>query len=193
MSKGAALIPLIISADNKEKAVEVLNETLKVLHLTSDYLELVKLKDRLDTFQESFNSISKKYEETSFPREYQFLAETRDELAFLYRDLTDNLSFEINSAKIKFGDDAKTEARGESIMKLKDDDTIKIGGKKVTVSQLREVYGVAPEYKEYLNLYSISYGLYQNLIKLFEAIKMLSDSISSQAKVAHEVDKRDVK
>ena len=193
MSKGEKLIPLIIGATDREKAINVLNETLKVLHLTTDYLDLVKLKDKLDKYQEQFKEISKEYEQSSFPREYQFLAKTRDDLAFLYRDITDSLSFEINSAKIRFGEDAKTEARGESIMALKDNADLKINDKKVSVSQLREVYGVAPEYKEYLNLYSISYGLYQNLIKLFESIKMLSDSISSQAKVAHEIDKRDVK
>jgi hypothetical protein len=193
MSKGEKLIPLIIGATDREKAINVLNETLKVLHLTTDYLDLVKLKDKLDEYQEQFKEISKEYEQSSFPREYHFLAKTRDDLAFLYRDITDSLSFEINSAKIRFGEDAKTEARGESIMALKDNADLKINDKKVSVSQLREVYGVAPEYKEYLNLYSISYGLYQNLIKLFESIKMLSDSISSQAKVAHEIDKRDVK
>jgi len=193
MSKGEKLIPLIVGATDREKAINVLNETLKVLHLTTDYLDLVKLKDKLDEYQEQFKEISKEYEQSSFPREYHFLAKTRDDLAFLYRDITDSLSFEINSAKIRFGEDAKTEARGESIMALKDNADLKINDKKVSVSQLREVYGVAPEYKEYLNLYSISYGLYQNLIKLFESIKMLSDSISSQAKVAHEIDKRDVK
>ena len=56
--KSQDLIPLIIEANTQEKAVEVLRNTLKILHLSTEYVEMNKFRERLDYYQKEFKTIS---------------------------------------------------------------------------------------------------------------------------------------
>ena len=91
--KSATLIPKIIQAGNTEQAITVLNEVLKSLHFSSDYLELVALKDELDEYNNRFNDICKNCVEEN---DIGILNNIRIELNFLFREISDKLVFEIN-------------------------------------------------------------------------------------------------
>lgn len=188
MSKKAKdLIPKIIGSKTKEDAIGVLNETLKALHLSSDYTELVKLKDQIDEFQKQFKQIESNLKELAFPRDYEDLAEIREQLAFLYRDVSDNLSFEINSAKTLYAEDKRTLVKAQAIKQVKQLD------KSLSDTGAHQIYGDTDIYQQYLNYYHMSYGLYKELHNLLESIKLLSDSVASQASHSLHVLKRDVK
>lgn len=193
--KSADLIPLIVKASDEASAIDVLHKTLEYLHLSSDYTTLVALKDRMSEFQSVYDGIVERYKSLSFPREYKDLAETRDELAFLYRDIQDELSFEINKLKIYWGEDAKTSVRAESMLSSKENEALKKAnnGKDLSLSSLEKVYGAADEYKEFMNLYSVAYGLYHGLLNLLASIRLTSDSVASQAAHALTVLQKDVK
>lgn len=193
--KSAELLPKIIAAKNNDEAITVLNETLKYLHLTSDYIDLVYLKDTMENFQIEYGEIIEKHKNIPFPRSYEALAEVRDELAFLYREIQDSLSFEINKTKILHGDDRKATVRAESIISAKENEDLKKANnnKQLSLSSLDRVYGISEEYQEYINLYALSYGLYHGLINLLSSIRLMSDSVASQANHALTVLQRDVK
>lgn len=194
-NKSADLIPQIIEAKTKEEAIIVLNETLKMLHLKSDFIALVELRDRLLFFEKEYRDITDDYRKLQFPRGYEDLANARDSLSFLYRDIQDELSFEINKNKIYWGEDKKTTVRADSMLELKESEDLKKlnNDKNLSLSSLKDIYGAAEGYQEYLNLYSISYGMYQNLISLLSSIRIMTDSIASQASHALSVLVKDVK
>ena len=197
MSKNKAreLVPLIIEAKTEEDAINVLNESLKLLHLTSDYVSLVYLKDKLEEFQAEYKEIVNNYREIPFPRPYESLAETRDNLSFLYVQIQDELSFEINKCKIYWGEDKKATVRAESMVDAKDnEDLVKANnGKVLSLSSLDRVYGISGEYQEYMNLYSISYGMYQSLLSLLSSIRIMTDSVASQSSHALMILTKDAK
>lgn len=192
--KSADLIPLIVKASDEASAIDVLHKTLEYLHLSSTYTTLVGLRDRMVEFQKQYEEIVGKYKSLPFPRDYKDLAEIRDSLAFLYRDIQDELSFEVNKAK-SHGDEAKTLVRAEAVISAKENEKLKEvnGGKPLSMSALDRLYGISDEYQEYLNTYGISYGLYQALMTLLTSIRIMSDSIASQASYALTVLQRDVR
>jgi hypothetical protein len=194
-SKSGDLIPKIIEAKTREEAIAVLSDTLKALHLKSDFIELVSLRDRMVAFEKEYRTISNAYKNMAFPRQYQDLATTRDNLSFLYRDIQDELSFEVNKNKIYWGEDKKTTIRADSMLELKGNEELKKlnNDKNLSLSSLKDIYGASEGYQEYLNLYSISYGLYQNLISLLSSIRIMTDSVASQASHALAVINKDVK
>ena len=83
--KSATLIPKIIQAGNTEQAITVLNQVLKSLHFSSDYLELVSLKDELDDYQLKFNEVCEKCVQEN---DITILNNIRIELNFLFREIT---------------------------------------------------------------------------------------------------------
>ena len=93
--KSATLIPKIIQAGNTEQAITVLNQVLKSLHFSSDYLELVSLKDELDDYQLKFNEVCEKCVQEN---DITILNNIRIELNFLFREITDKLVFPINKS-----------------------------------------------------------------------------------------------
>lgn len=193
--KSADLIPLIIKAVDKDSAVDVLNKTLEYLHLTSDYVTLVNLKDRMEFYQSQYDEIIQHYKSLSFPRSYQDLAQVRDELSFTYRDIQDELSFEVNKLKILFGEDRKATVRAESMISAKENEELKKtnNNKPLSLSSLDRVYGISDEYQEYMNLYALAYGLYHGLMNILASIRLMSDSVASQAAHSLTVLQKDAK
>lgn len=194
-NKSGELIPKIIEAKTREEAIAVLSDTLKALHLKSDFIELVALRDQMIAFEKQYREISDKYRSMPFPRQYHDLATARDDLSFLYRDIQDALSFEVNKNKIYWGEDKKTTVRADSMLEMKESEELRKlnNDKNLSLSSLKDIYGASEGYQEYLNLYSISYGMYQNLISMLSSIRLMSDSVASQASHALAVLNKDVK
>jgi len=190
--KSEKLVPLIINAKTEQDAVEVLKQTLKILNLTSDYVELNNLKYELNDFEAKFKKVADSYKELGTPKRYIDVHTIRVELNFLYRDITDALAFSINQNKIYF-EEQKTVVRAESMLELRDDEALQDKVKAKSTSALRDIYGAAEGTKEFVNLASISYGLYKNLETLLNGVRMLTDSIASEEKYLLMVETRDVK
>ena len=193
MSKESQLlIPKIIAATTEKEAADVLRDTLTALNLTTDYIELNKIKNVLQGYEVEFKDISDRYRELASPKTYTDLHEVRVELNFLYRDVTDNCSFEINQKKI-YWEERKTVIRGEAMFEIAGDENKQKVVKATSASALRDVYGAADSMKEYVHLYAISYGLYKNLESLLTSIRMMIDSISSEEKHLLFIEQKDAK
>jgi hypothetical protein len=182
----------IVLAKDKPEAKKILHDIFEALHLTNDYTALIKLKQQLDVLKEDYVKTSDSLRELATPRTYVDIHEIRVELNFLYRDIADNLSFEINRLKIYY-EEAKTIKRGEAIMSLSNNEDVKSKFNTKSTSSLRDIVGLEQSYKEYAKLSSISYGLYQDLQNTLNSIRQMIDSIASEEKVAFEIEKRDVK
>lgn len=178
--KSALLLPKIIEANTKEEAIIVLNDVLKTLHFSSDYLELVALKDELDIYNDKFSAIC---EGCTSENDVTILNNIRVELNFLFREISDKLVFQINKLKI-FHEESKTVLRGTAMMELRDNEIIQGKIKATSATALREIVGVSDEYKESVACISMSYGLYKQLEALLNGIRMMTDTIAS--KVNHE-------
>lgn len=191
MSKKKAhlLLPKICEAQTNEQAIAVLYEILKELHLNSDYTDLIHLKDKLDEYRKDFEKLTDDYSNTHHTLDD--MMELRTNLNFLYRDISE-LSFMINKNKIYF-EEYKTVARAASIKELKNNpDFVEKFGIK-SVSGIRDVVGEDGGYQEYVNLSSISYGLYQDNLNLLNSIRMWIDLMASGIKNEQLILQKDVK
>lgn len=189
-SKAIDLIPKIISAQTKTDAIKVLNDTLVALHLTNKYTDLVKLKDELEEYEDRFIVITDAYEKS--PKTVEDMLNTRLSLNFLYRDTVDTFSFKINSQKI-YWDEKKTEIRGQSILRLRNNSEIQESFKTKSTSALRDIIGLDVGYREYITNAAISYGLYQQLINFLNSIRQFIDYLASAIKNEHIVQQQDAK
>lgn len=190
--KSKILVPQIIAAKTEEEAIVVLKETLKVLNLTTDYVDLNNIKYILNGFESKYKEISEQYRNLSTPKNYEDVHEIRVDLNFLFRDITDEVVFDINKNKIYF-EEQKTVQRAESMIQLREDEKFQGKIKATSTSALRDIYGAAEGTKEFVNLAAISYGLYKNLESLLNSIRMTTDSISSEEKYLLAVAIKDVK
>jgi hypothetical protein len=188
--KAGELIPKIISADTKEKAIEVLNDTLEALYLTTDYTELVHLKDVLNGYEKQYKEISDRYRSLDSPRRFENVHGIRVDLNFLYRDIVDELDFSINKNKIYY-EERKTIVRSSSILELREDSEFQERIKATSTSALRDVMGESGSYKKYVSLASISYGLYQNLRDLLNSIRLMTDSLASESSYLKNIERRE--
>lgn len=192
----AELLPMIVNATTEAEAIEVLEETLKALCLTSSYSELIKLKNTLDDHKRDFRRISDEYRSLSVPRSHLNIQHYRTELNFLYRDIVDDIVFDINRLKIHF-EEYKTVQRAESLSSLKENKSIiqkfGRGDKPLSTSALREILGADANYREYVHLASTSYGLYQEVAKVLDSIKSMSDTMASELRNTTEINLKDVK
>lgn len=188
--KAGELIPKIIAATTKEKAIEVLNDTLEALYLKNDYTQLVYLKDTLNEYEDKYKETSYKYRELETPRRFQDVHNIRMDLNFLYRDIVDELDFEINRLKIYY-EEVKTSVRSSSMLSLREDEEFQSKIKATSTSALRDVVGASGEYKEYISLASISYGLFQNLRDLLNSIRMMTDSLASESGYLKRIESRE--
>ena len=179
MKKSIKIIPQIIECKDRDKAIDILNQVLIELNLRSDYIHLNELKDRLDYYQKEFNKESDHLRELAHPRDINDLNQIRINLNFIYRDITDELSFQINKVKI-YHEENKTAIRGAAMFEIAEDEEKQSKVKAKSASALRDIYGASEEYKQYVNEASISYGLYKNLENLLNAIKMMTDSIAAE-------------
>lgn len=178
--KAGELIPKIIEANTKEKAIEVLNDTLEALYLTNNYTQLVHLKDSLSGYEKQFKDVSNVYRSLVSPRRFEDVHAIRVDLNFLYRDIVDELDFEINRLKI-YWEEQKTVVRASSMVSLKEDEDFQSKIKANSTSALRDIVGADDGYKEFVSLASISYGLYQNLRDLLNSIRQMTDSLASES------------
>lgn len=188
--KAGELIPKIISADTKEKAIEVLNDTLEALYLTNNYTQLVHLKDSLNGYEVKYKEISNEYRSLDSPRRFNDVHGIRVDLNFLYRDIVDELDFEINRLKIYY-EEQKTVVRASSMVSLKEDEDFQSKIKANSTSALRDIVGADDGYKEFVSLASISYGLYQNLRDLLNSIRLMTDSLASESSYLKRIESKE--
>lgn len=189
-SKAKDLLPKIINASDSKEAIEVLHDVLQALHLTNSYTDLVKLKDDLQEEKERFNVITDNYNKSE--KTIENMLDTRTDLNFCYRDISDKFSFEVYKHKI-YWEEVKTSVRAESIKKLKEDqDVQKIFNVKST-SAIRDIVGLDSDYKSYISNASISYGLYQELNTLLNSIRQFIDLMASAIKTEQIIQQKDVK
>jgi hypothetical protein len=76
---------------------------------------------------------------------------------------------------------------------LKDNEDVSGKFKAKSASALRDIIGGDSGYKEYVSLASISYGLWQELGKVLESIRLFTDTMASMAKREMTIDVKDVK
>ena len=188
--KSKELIPKIIKAVNEDQAVEILYDTLNALYLTSDYTDIVALKDKLEEHKAEFRRITDEFREQE--HDYNSVTKYRAELNFLYRDIQDQLTFDVNRLKIHY-EEYKTVQRFESMSSLKENEAVSGQFKAKSASALRDIIGGDSGYKEYVSLASISYGLWQELGKVLESIRLFTDTMASMAKREITIDVKDVK
>ena len=187
--KSATLIPKIIQAGNTEQAITVLNQVLKSLHFSSDYLELVSLKDELDDYQLKFNEVCEKCVQEN---DITILNNIRIELNFLFREITDKLVFPINKLKVQM-EENKTITRAHRMMEIRENETVQGKIKATSTTALRDIVGLSDEYKENVACISISYGLYKQLEMLLNGIRMMTDSLASKVNTERTILMKDVK
>lgn len=190
--KSETLIPKIIKANSREDAINILKETIQMLNLSNEYVALNEVKDILEEHKRTLKEITDRNRELAAPRCYEDVNDLRLELSFLYRDVSDALSYKVNSSKIFFEND-RTAVRADAILAMASNEEVQDKVKAKSPSALREIYGATKEYKEYSNNASISYGLYKELEGLLNAIKMQSDALSSEAKYLLTIKITDVK
>ena len=179
MSKAKDLIPGIIEAKTKKEAVEVLHNVLEALYLTNNYTDIVKIKDGLETKEQEYREITDLY--IASEKTIEDMIATRTNLNFLYRDISDRFSFDINRLKI-YHDEHKTSVRSDSMKFLKNDPESQELFNAKSTSALRDIVGMSGIYKEFVANYSISYGLYKNLETLLNSIKMFIDLLAISIK-----------
>lgn len=190
--KAEELIPLIINASDRQSAISVLNKTLESLYLTNDYVNIVHLKDRLQEYQAEYQGIVDTYKELGEVKAYAELHSIRTDLNFLYREVTDNLVFDINRLKIYY-EEYKTIQRSRSMESLKENEDFQQKFKAKSTSALRDAVGADKEYNEYVTATSISYGLYQNLQTMLNSIRQMIDSVASEESFLRIIENKDVK
>jgi hypothetical protein len=187
MSKKAGrLLEIIVEADSKDKAIEVLNETLKELYLTSDYTFLVSLEDRLSGYENNFKVLCDSYEASE--KNYHIIDEIRTNCAFLYREINDELSFDVDRLKIFYEND-KTARRYDAMVDMKNNGEFNAN----SASAARELIGGHDGYREYISLASTAYGIWKEKNGLLDSIKLFTDVLASRAKRELDIEKEDVK
>lgn len=173
--KSEELVQDIIDCSDRDNAIQVLNDTLESLHLSSNYSYMVKLRDKLDEFSERYQGIVKNY--TSDITDYHTLSQIRTELNFLYQEVTDELTAEVNQLKI-LTEESKTVKRAKAIERLENSELAhKLNAKSATA--LRDIVGYDEKYQEFVNEISIAYGNYKKLENLLNSIRMMIDNVSS--------------
>ena len=190
MSKAAELLPKIQEASTQKEALSVLHVILETLHLTSNYTRLVSLKNKLEEYKDRYNEITDDYQKSE--KSLRDMTEARTELNFIYRDISDKLSFEIYKNKIFF-EENKTAIRAESIKSLKHNEEVQKDFNVKSASGLRDIVGLDNSYKEYIENASISYGLYQELNSTLNSMRMFIDLLASSIKNEQLIIQKDVK
>jgi hypothetical protein len=190
--KSLPLVEAMVAATTKEEAIKVLNNVLESLHLTTNYLRLVELKDIMDGYSKEYGEIINSYRELESPISYEELSNIRTNLNFLYRDCSDALSFEIGKLYLYYKE-GKTLARGNAMKDLKDNEEFQKDFKTKSLSGLRDVLGMSGVYDSWVTNQAVAYGLWKGLDTLLNAIRMFTDTVSSEAKRELFILQKDVK
>lgn len=152
--KASAFIDEMVKVTNRKDAINILNDILKSLYLTSDYTFLVSLKDSLNNFEVQFKDICEVYKKCE--KNYANIDDIRTQCAFMYREVNDELSFDIDRLKVHHEQD-KTVRRYDAMINLKEKNEFNAK----SASALRELLGGDAGYREYVSLSSVSYGLWR--------------------------------
>ena len=193
--KSAELLPKIIACKTKEEAVEVLTEAFKMLHLTSNYNDLVALKDTLDVHKKELQTIQNEFSDLEVPRKYLDIHNVRLALNFLYTQVSDDLSFEVNKLKVYYGDDRRSEVKAssaEAVRRRLEEEAKAAAKKGPSHALIMDIYAAEPSYKEFVVMRAFSYGLYKELDNLLTAILKFSDSVSSEESYLRNIEARNV-
>lgn len=187
MSKAEKLLPQIIEANTRPKAIEALYEILKELHLNQDYRDLVKIKEELDEKAEDLDRIVAGFENKILSVEE--LHNFRWQLSLLYREVVDKFSFKINKTKIYF-EESRGTVKADSFKEIKDSPKLseELGAK--STSALKDFLHYSGIYREYTSNYSIAYGLYKQLDGLLSSIQHFINYIASKIKSEYEIEKQ---
>lgn len=176
--KSTQLIDKIIAAKNKIEAIEILNDTLEVLHLSKRYTEMVAITDEIQTFTKELNLIDNKINDSI--KTHEELNEIRHELDRLYIKVNDSLTHKVSVAKIYY-DEIKSTRRYEALSNLKDSDTAK-NFKAKSTSALETIIGGDDNYAQLASEKAISYGNYKQLEGLMKGIERLGNTVASREK-----------
>lgn len=190
MSKSTHIIPQIIEAKTNEEAIKVMFSLMEALHLSENYTNLIGVRNTFSEKKEEYQKITEEYRKSD--KNIEMMLKTRTELNFLYRDIADRYSYIINKNKILF-EEEKTAVRGESIKRLREDESVQELFKTKSASGLRDIVGLDDGYKEYIANASISYGLYQELISVLTSIRMFIDLLASSISVEKTILEKDAK
>lgn len=189
-NKSKDLIPKIISSKDKKEAISVLNDVLEALYLTNNYTDIVRIKDSFTEQKDRYRKVTDTYEHGK--RDLESMLNTRTELNFLYRDISDEFSFDINRLKI-FYEECKTSVRAESMKNLKGDTEIQAIFNAKSTSSLRDIVGLSDTYREFIANYSIAYGLFKELESVLNSVRMFIDLMSSSIKSEQIIQMKDAK
>ena len=190
MSKAKDLLPGIIGASTNKEAIEMLHEVLEALHLSSNYTDLIKIKDELQLKKDEYKLITLEYDSSDM--KIEDMLNTRKNTAFLYRDVSDSFSYKVNFQKI-FWEEKKSNVRAQSMKNLKNNPEAQEIFNAKSTSALRDIVGIDDSYQEYIVNASISYALYQELINFLNSIRQFIDYLASAIKNEQLIKQHDVK
>lgn len=177
--KAKLFLESIIEASSKQEAKEILKAVYKALHLDNGYNEMMTLLDRAKEFSEELDALETAYRDLDLPRSYHDVHELRMELTFLYRRISDELSFDINKNKM-FWEESKSIKKAEAMLELARDEKFQSTIKAPSTNALANVYGASDIMTHYANMYSISYGAFKKLDTLLISAKSFMDALSSE-------------
>ena len=184
-NKSKNLIPLIIDAKDVDEAISVLKEVMDNLYITEDYVEIMRITDRLNEMKADYNVLTNKIK--TMEKTTENILNMRMELTFFYRDVTNEFSFDVNKAKI-FEEEFKTAERGKALTRLSDNKGVleQFNMKKPSASTLRDILGLDDEYSEYIHRLSQSYGNYKTLESFLISIRDFINLMSSMQRGGEE-------
>lgn len=192
MKKSVNLIPQIQSASTREEAISVLNEMLSSLYLTNEYVENAAIKDKLESYKKDFRELTDKYKKLGEVKKYIDVNNIRRDINFLYRDVVDNIVFDINRLKIYY-EEYKTVQRATSMTTLKANENFQSKIKATSTSALRDIVGADEEYNEYVSNTSITYGMYKELSEFLNLMQQFVNTITSEEKYLLNIERIDVR
>lgn len=184
-NKSKELIPLIIEANDAEGAISVLKEVMDNLYITEDYVEIMRITDRIREMKDDFDRIVAPIK--NMERTMENIIEVRTNLTFLYKDVINEFSFDVNKAKI-FEEEFKTAERGKALTRLSINKDIleQFNMKKPSASTLRDVLGLDDKYSEYIHRLSQSYANYKTLESFLISIRDFINLTSSMQRGVEE-------
>ena len=184
-NKSKNLIPLIIDAKDVDEAFSVLKEVMDNLYITEDYVEIMRITDRINEMKAEYNALTNKIK--TMEKTTENILDMRMELTFFYRDVTNEFSFDVNKAKI-FEEEFKTAERGKALTRLSDNKNVleQFNMKKPSASTLRDILGLDDEYSEYIHRLSQSYGNYKTLESFLISIRDFINLMSSMQRGAED-------
>ena len=188
--KSKELLPKIIRASNNDEAIEVLHNILELLHLSESYVNIVKVRDALSERKEEFRRITDNYQNSD--KSLRQMLDTRTELNFVYRNISDEFSYIVNKNKIFFEENRRS-IKIDSMKDMTENTEYDGIFKSKSATALDSLLGASDIYRKHVSEASISYGLYQELANILNSIRMWIDLLASSIKTEQMIQSKDVK